>query len=423
MKLKNLVLTIAALCGFFNAQNALAVTSNYTTYVDGQVLTASSLNSLQTNYTNADNAILDGDVFTGNMSWHSGVDALFYSDTGSTLKASIDGATGEAILSTRVIGEAVNCEINYSAGTVTISGKGGVALSATNPCHIGISSNSNGVVALATFTANVTVTDAATSNTDGNLFGITDANWGNAMPMFFGVIYNGTTPYLTLSRLPYAVSGAAAGDLCQKDDTDCDAQGDVMILATGLTLASFVNLPITQVAWLQATYATTGGAWTFSESRYTGFNSLYETVRWNFVPAQMGAAAATLLTANGGTAPVFTTTEYTYQINRFGTCTINVYLDADGGTDGASAVGAQLAVPYLFPSGTVSTLFFVNGRINGATTITGAQALSGYLSENTSVINLEYLDAAAVRTSVTNAMFSNGGRAVQTNLSFPAMIN
>lgn len=361
---------------------------------------------------------------TSKIDFTGGADANFYSESGKTnLRGSIDSATGEAILALREEGGVVNCEINYSAGTITISGKDGVALSATNPCLVGVKSTTNGVVTTARFTSNITVTDGAASQTDGNLFGISDVNWGNAMPMFFGVIFNGTTPYFTLSRLPFQVSGAAAGDLAQLNDTDADAQGDVMILASGLTLASWVNLPITQVAWLQATYATASSVWTFSESRYTGFNFLYETVRFLFVPNQMGAAASTLLTANGGTAPVFTNTEYPYQIYRTGTCALNVYLDSDGGTDGAGAVQAQLALPYLFPNGTLSTLFVIGGRINGATTITGAQSLSGYISEGTSLMNLEYLDAAAVRTAVTNAMFSNGARAVQTFFSYPAMVN
>src|SRR3990167_6272201 len=272
MKFKKLLAAIAATAILCLPTGARAVTTNYTTYVDGQVLTASSLNSLQTNYTNADNAILDGDTFTGTMSFNSGADANFYSDAGSTLKASIDAATGDVIMSPRTIGTAINCEINYSAGTITISGRGGAALSATNPCHIGIRSNSNGVVATATFTANVTTTDGATSDTDGNTLGTTASTaWANAMPVFFGVIYDGTTPYFGFSRKPIVVSGAAAGDLAHEGHTDGDGEDDFFIMTTGLTLSAWVNLPITQVAWLSAT-KDASDLWTFAESAYTGFN-------------------------------------------------------------------------------------------------------------------------------------------------------
>lgn len=92
--MKKLILTLAALSGFFITQNAQATCSNYTSYVDGQTLTSSSLNSLQSNYTNCINGILDGDIFTGAINLHSGSDLNIFSDTGSTLKFSIDGVTG-----------------------------------------------------------------------------------------------------------------------------------------------------------------------------------------------------------------------------------------------------------------------------------------------------------------------------------------
>ena len=330
---------------------------------------------------------------------------------------------GDFIYNPNNVGEVANCAINYTAGTLTISGRGGRALSSTNPCAVGIVSNTTNEVASAKFTANVTVTDGATSQTDGNLFGITDANWASAMPLFVGVIYDGTTPYFTLSRIPLTVSGAAAGDLCQLTDTDCDAQSDVMVLTTGLTLASWVNLPITQVGWIQATYATTGGAWTFAESSKTGFNQNWQGVKFAMPLAQMGAATGTYLTANGGTAPLFTTNEYTYQwVNDNLVCS-ELYLNGDPGTDGATAVASQVAMPYLFPSGTMTTIYPGFGRVNGATTITGAQTLSGRILENTSLWELYYLDASAVHTQVSNSFFSNGARYILGSYCFSPVTN
>lgn len=96
--MKKILITIAALSGFFISENAYSTCSNYTSYNDGQTLTASSLNSLQTNYTNCVNNVLNGDNFTGNINLYNGSDLNFYSDAGTTLKASIDGATGDFIL-------------------------------------------------------------------------------------------------------------------------------------------------------------------------------------------------------------------------------------------------------------------------------------------------------------------------------------
>ncbi len=413
MKLKKLLAGAALALGMLFSVNSEATTANYTTYVDGQVLTAGSLNSLQTHYTDADNAILNGDTFTGTVNLHSGADVNVYSDTGSTLKASIDGATGDAILSLRQIGQSVNCEINYSAGTVTISGWGGAALSATNPCVVGIRSNSNGVVARAYFTANITTTDGATSDTDGNLLGITDADWASAMPIFFGVVYDGTTPYFGFGRKPHVVTGAAAGNLAQEGDTDGDGEDDFFIMTTGLTLASWVNLPITQVAWLTATFATASDTWTFAETAYTGFNYLYEVVDFTMPLAQKGAATGTYFTANGGTAPLFTTNNYVYQVDRNCFVTAIVDLEDDAGTDGAGAVTSQLTLPYAeaVTGGYYSGVFTVTS-VGGAATTQNVIA-----NPSSSVMGLQETAGGTIQ----NGDFSNGGRNVIGSVTYPCL--
>jgi len=412
--MKKLLATLGALSAFFIAQNAWALCANYTTYASGQTLTAASLNSLQTNYTDCVNNVLDGDTITGTFNFQSAADINIYSDAGTTLEASIDGATGVAILSTRQLGESINCEINYSAGTITISGKDGGALSATNPCYVGIRSNTNGIVAQASFVANVTATDGATSQTDGNLFGITDANWANAMPMFFGVIYDGTTPYFTVSRKPHVVSGGAAGTLCQLTDTDCDAETDVMILTTGLTLASWVNLPITQVAWLSATYATTGGAWTFAESAYTGFNKLWRSVVSFTMPlAQNGAASGTYMLAGGFTAALFTSNDFEYYWSSENEITIVMQLDADPGTDGAGAVTADFSAPY---TGVASASFgaFEMGMFFVTEVANGGHFCIGSPSDTLPTFSL----AEAAGGLGQNGDFSNGARTVRGSLAY-----
>lgn len=421
MKFKKILLTIAALCGFFIAGKAEATCSNFTTYSDGQVLTASSLNSLQTNYTNCVNGILDGDTFTGNMLWYSGNDALFYSDSGSTLKAAIYGDGAAAIVSNTNAGSTTNCEIGVSGTTLTISGSGGVALSATNPCIIAIR-KTTGVATPVYFTANVTVTFGATSNTDGNLFGLTDVNWANNMPFFLGVIYDDTTPFFVISRLPLPYSGSASTALCQKDDTDCDGNQDAMILTTGLTLANWTSKPITQVGWFLASYATTGGAWTFATDKTVGFNDNGFNQYWNFPVAQMGAAASTYMLANGGTAAIFTTNNYYYRIDKSGNVTCHFYLNADGGTDGVGAVTTEIALPYAIYEGTTSMDVRVNiGTAIGATTISSGANIVGVFLDLTTNMQLTYFSAATTQSAIQNAMFSNGARTINGEFTYPAM--
>lgn len=378
MKLSKLLSTIAVFATLFVAGKAGATCSNYTAYTDGQVLTAASLNALQSNYTNCVNDILNGDTLTGNLSFHSGADALFYSDagvtktvevlgesgainqyggadlklysdSGSTLKAAIFGDGAQAVIPIAWAGYTDNCAIGVSGSTVTISGEGGTALSATNPCLIGVRSNTAGQAVVAPFTANVTFTFGSTSDTDGNLFGISDVNWASSMPIFLGVIYNGTTPYFTISRGPIIQSGAASSDVCQKGDTDCDAKGDVMILTSGLTLASFVNLPITQVGWFGGTYATSGGAWTFTVGTKNGFNKNFANESYTFPSGQMGAQSGTFYLASADTEPTYTNINvYRYSVGADGYIDGEVNFDnAAGGTAGAgTAADLNLVLPF-----------------------------------------------------------------------------
>jgi len=484
--MKKIILTIAALCGFFYAQNAKAVCSNFVNYSDGQTLTAASLNSLQTNYTNCINAVLDGDTFTGNMAWHSGSDILMYSDagttlkfaidgltgdfgttsgrkfyldgpalsgdsyltessanqidivsggsvsarftasgtslisggdlnvysdTGSTVKASIDGATGATIAGLTQAGQVTNCGISVSGTTFTIAGYDGTALSATNPCVVAVRSNTAGRVALAYFTANVTFTFGAASDTDGNDWGITNSvNWANAMPFFIGVIYDGTTPYFTISRVPSKISGSASTALCQKADTSCDAEIDAMILSSGLTLSNFTSLPITQVGWFKMTYATTGSAWTASTDSYVGFNQEYEGVTWTMPLGQMGAEASKQTKANGGTSPLFSSYTYYYTINRAGVCGIQISFSGDGGADGSGAVALTIVLPYM-PY--LSTHVGVGVVTDEAGTI---------FTSNTILVNSASEDFTILRVAalfMLNSDFANGTRTILTNFYYP----
>ncbi len=159
MKIKNLSLVLAALCGFFIAQNAQATCANYATYADGQVLTSSSLNSLQTNYTDCVNGVLNGDTFTGNIEMHSGADLNIYSDTGSTLKASIDGATGSATIANRSAPffsniTLVNATTTTANDTIRIR-CGSASCSATNPGLVVLQSATVGDITTFPVTADV----------------------------------------------------------------------------------------------------------------------------------------------------------------------------------------------------------------------------------------------------------------------------
>lgn len=318
-------------------------------------------------------------------------------------------------------GTTINLGQSISGTTYTIHQQDGTALANTdNNRGYVFCRDSTGEVVPVAVTANVTLTFGATSDTDGNLFGITDADWSSVMPMFVGFIYDDTDGYFCIRRTPSLVSGAAAGNLAQKGDTDADGQDDVLIATTGLTLANWVDTPITQIGWFYATYATTGGAWTFSTSHVTGFNKNYTKIAFVFPQAQMGGATGSHLVANGGTVPAFTTQQYYYYVTEDNFCICDIYYDADAGTPGAGAFSSYISTPFVNKNGTSRTapgLFFIN-TVSG-----GAYVSTSYMvtAESQFFFLAPTVSGSALQNSVgtiTWGLFTSGDRTIAGSVRF-----
>lgn len=287
----------------------------------------------------------------GDIKIQSGYNLKLYSDSGSTLYGDWDGATGKFVGAVETYGHISNCSIGNSGTTLTIKGNTS-SLSATNPCFVSVESSTAGQIAIAKFTSDITVTHGASSDSDGNLFGISNSDWASTMPMFYGVVNSGSDSYFVLYRDPTArVTGSAATDLCQKNDTDCDAEDDVMILATGLTLASWVNKPITPLGWINATYASATSAWTFAVSTGNGFNKNYIGPLFAQPTGQMGAVASYHYNnASGANNPTYATPAnitfyYQFKLDN----NIKIYYNtslAGNVTNGSVGNDLALKIPY-----------------------------------------------------------------------------
>ncbi len=222
------------------------------------------------------------------MSWAVGA-ALVSSIAWAAVNWNVDSFGNIKVARSSVLlqaGESSNCKLQYSGSTLSIVGSDGNALSSSNPCLVGMP---NGAAPLE-FTAPVSTTFGAASDTDGNLFGISEANWADAMPWFLHACQGNTTSYFSMSRNPARISsGAAAADMCQEGDTDCDAQGDMFIMASGLTLADEVDKSCVTVGSLRTTYATAGNAWTVTAlTSQDGFGLFQSGILFAFPSGQNG---------------------------------------------------------------------------------------------------------------------------------------
>lgn len=334
-------------------------------------------------------------------------------------------------------GTVINCSIIISGTTLSIQGSGttnnggGSTLNAAfpaNPCIIGLEGNTPGISNVAKFFNNVSISFGSTSDTDNNLFAITNAAWGNVLSFKIGVMADptagGTNNKFVISRKLFKQTGSAASGICQLGDTDCDGD-DIMILSSGLTLANWTNQPITQVGWFKGSYATTnGGIWTFTAPIGTGFNKNYTKEILTFPLGQNGAAAGNHLLANGGTAPAITGDIATYTENENGVYTVSYYGNGDAGTDGSGSVTSLLSIP-------IST----SSSMNTATTIGGGQVQSAGVGDYyawiiaaanaTSVTPTVPVVSAGLLTNTTRALqhadFTNGGRIIELTITYPTL--
>lgn len=164
-----LILVLLAIV-FYQSQAQAQNCNSLTTVSDGSVLTASLWNAElgKLNTCAEEKVATGGDTMTGDLSMHSGADLVLYSDTGSTLKASIDGGTGKIIGAPMKVGTYnINLarDITSTAGDSVTIECGGTACSATNPGFVVINGTTAGSLAQFTITSDITID-------------LTGASWG-----------------------------------------------------------------------------------------------------------------------------------------------------------------------------------------------------------------------------------------------------
>lgn len=376
-------------------------------------------------------SIPSGKVIVGNSSGYGeavtvGGDITINSSGTATIAAgSVEASmlAAGAVSTDLAVGQAIGCGLSVSGGgTLSIVYRDGTSLSTSNICKIGIASSTSGQVNIAQFTSDITVTPKI----DGNLFGIAEANWANVMPMFIGVVSDitsgGTNHKFILSRVPMAKTGAAVADVCQLGDVSCDSFKDVMFLSSGMTLKDWLSQTITQVGWVQASYATTGTDWTFALTDDTGFNFNYEAANFTFPMGQMGTSAGKYILENSNTAPVFTTNFYKYSIDRQCNATVQIALGGDGGTDGVGTVDANIVMPYYWAhnSTVLGAAYSYSGFASGSG-ITSNYNMIAHVYDNslTPTFRAGKLDS----NPATLANFGNGNRNINFHFKYKTYCN
>jgi hypothetical protein len=309
-----------------------------------------------------------------------------------------------------------------TAGVLTISGADGTALSVSNPGYVlarGSQPSETGRLLQYAITANQTLT---VSDMTGNTFG-TNAGlaWTSTMPLYIGLAAtnNGTDPIFCVTRIPTkwrATSGGA--EIGMPSLANANTSTSMFLFSDSVDTVFDTGTGIAILGAIRAV-KDASDAWTIQSSgsgKMAGIGKFLESTIFAYPNSQNGAASGSYFKDNGGTAPVFSSNSYSYQIDRNGKVTIFIKLSGDGGADGAGAVDATLSLPLPCDNAVVTTRqlgsVIVNSQGVGATT-----CAVNYVDDATQTCaNLR----STSTINVLNGDFSSGGRWVEGQASYYA---
>ena len=361
--------------------------------------------SIEGNIVTATNASEDGSITFGTMS----------AGTLAT-RATIDKTSVR--YGNNSLGYDLNLAISYASNTLTIQGRS-AALSATNPACIWIQDNSTpGLGKLYTVTANQTFIDSTgASQIIGNLLGMTTGVAVTAdIPIYVYACTDGTSITFGLSRVPHMAVAPVVANIGSSASATADTQGSLFLLAN-VTRANYAGLPVLLVGSFRMRMNTSDDWAVQALSTSDGVGQFQEGVIFTTPSGQFGANSGTYCLPNGGTAPVWTTNNSGYHINRSGRVHLEMYMNGDGGTDGSGAVNSTVAIPFIASNDTATggTTLGYGLQIQAA----GTQTFS-YLNISPNA-NTVALGLAGVVT--TWGAYTNGNRRAWFQMDYVASLS
>lgn len=303
-----------------------------------------------------------------------------------------------------------NLGISYNAGTGIFTVKGAQAdLSATNYATIYLPSKATpGVFTRYTVTANQDfIDDNGASEIIGNLFGWTT---GVAItvdvPFFIYAVSNDAENDIQFMLGRYPHQQLSSSTIGTPASASADAEGDMWAFDS-ITTSEYDQNPCVCIGSIRMRMSASDD-WTVQTlSNTDGIGQYQNTISFTIPLGQLGANSGTVTVANGGTAPVFSTTTSSYYIYKDGSFDLRIFLSGDGGTDGSGAVNATVISPLEFSlNSTVATRGPAQSSFAGGN-LEICQATS--IGSNANYIQIYRHSTAAL---LQWAQFTNGNRSL-----------
>ena len=256
-------------------------------------------------------------------------------------------------------GYAENIGIGLSAGTFSIQGADGNALSATNPGYINLPSKSvPGKQLKIAVTANQTfIDDAGASTIVGNLFGLTTGiAFAQDVPFWIYAVLNDSENAISfmISRYSGTTTSPASANIGKTGSAVADTQGSFFALGNP-TVTDYDANPCINIGSIRMRMSASDD-WTVQTlGNGDGIGKFQFGVAFAMATGQFGAASGKYFKDNGGTAPAFTTTSFNYFFSDLSGFFKYYFEGTNVSTDGVSAVTLQLALPYIIGGGVHGT--------------------------------------------------------------------
>lgn len=322
-------------------------------------------------YTFAPLQIIFASRFNQNFS-----DVKSWADTHELINSNIHGITGSFIdtgtanqvssvpktfniLSTNSPGFISNARLSLSgAGVLSLVGANASPPSVTNPVFFNVPDGTGGWSQISfTSSANCTIADASSVdsffyNGAGTPWGTTTTRTWGATPFGIYVTTNGVTPMVFIARSPVLTNTPIlAQDIGYKNSPPSVASVDNVFFWTATNATTYTLLPCYLVGTLVMA-KNASDDWTIEAIGYQsgiGKFGAFGTRAFSVSAGHNGAASGKFFYDNGGTAATYTALNgfsYTLDLNGDFTGSI-IFTNAAGGTAGAGAVDAILALPFV----------------------------------------------------------------------------
>lgn len=320
-----------------------------------------------------------------------------------------------------------NLSVELQAGVFRIVGSDGTVLSTDNPGYVSCQSTTAGRPQVLKVTSGGSFNDDTHASSDlTNLgFGITEAsNWANDMPFFLYVVNRGNTDIdgadgssaFFIARQPnLSTTPSAANDIGDTGGISVNDTQSVILILDDVTVANYTSLPCQIIGAFRMQWASATTDWTvqtLGNNDGLGATQLSKTfaTQWTYPVAQNGAATATHLLNNGGTAPQFSTNFYLYKLNPEGSCNLRILLDGNVAVDGIGAVDARVSMPYTNSvTQSIDSALVKHVSAGGGTKFLTARPAA-------SAVYFDMRDSAGV--FITNGNFSDGNRNIVCSLTY-----